>query len=188
LGLDALIIHPGAAISGDAASALERIATAITRVFENNPDSKTWVLLETTAGQGTHLGRTFDELATIFESARDTRRLGVCWDTCHMLAADYPIDTPEGWDRTVRWFDRQIGLDRLKAIHLNDSKTPRGSGIDRHEHIGRGYVGQATFQRILRDPRVNHLPMYIETPKGKDAAGQDWDVVNLTLLRELTAK
>jgi len=188
LDLEALIIHPGAAISGGTTSALQRIATALTWVFESNPECKTWILLETTAGQGTHLGRTFDELATIFELTKDTQRLGVCWDTCHMLAADYPIDSPEGWDRTVRWFDRQIGLDRLKAIHLNDSKLPRGSGVDRHEHIGKGYVGRATFQRILRDPRVNHLPMYIETPKGKDDNGQDWDVINLTLLRDLAAQ
>ena len=188
LGLEALIIHPGASIMGDSAPALQRIASALSTVFRNNPDVKTWILLETTAGQGTHLGRSFDELATIFELTEDTQRLGVCWDTCHMLAADLPIDSPEGWDRTVRWFDRQIGLDRLKAIHLNDSKNPRGSGVDRHAHIGQGHVGLDTFRRILHDPRVNHLPMYLETPKGKDERGRDWDVVNLTLLRELAVR
>jgi len=188
LGLEALIIHPGASIMGDSAPALQRIASALSTVFGNNPDVKTWILLETTAGQGTHLGRSFDELATIFELTEDTQRLGVCWDTCHMLAADLPIDSPEGWDRTVRWFDRQIGLDRLKAIHLNDSKNPRGSGVDRHAHIGQGHVGLDTFRRILHDPRVNHIPMYLETPKGKDDLGRDWDVVNLTLLRELAVR
>ncbi|MGQ9769772.1 MAG: deoxyribonuclease IV [Thermogutta sp.] len=188
LGLEALIIHPGASISEDTAAALQRVATALSTVFGNNPEVKTWILIETTAGQGTQLGRSFDELAALFELTEDTRRLGVCWDTCHMLAADFPIDTSEGWNRTVRWFERQIGLDRLKAIHLNDSKTPRGSGVDRHEHIGRGYLGVDTFRRILHDPRVNYLPMYLETPKGKDGSGRDWDVVNLNLLRELAVR
>jgi len=188
LGLEALIIHPGASIHNDTDAALRRIATALREVLDRNPESKTWILLETLAGQGSQVGRSFDELATIFELMDDTQRLGVCWDTCHMLAADYPIDLPAGWDRTVRWFERQTGLDRLKAIHLNDSKTARGSGVDRHEHIGLGYVGRETFRRILQDPRVNHLPMYIETPKGKASDGRDWDVINLTLLRELAAE
>lgn len=188
LGLEALIVHPGASRDGDTEAALPRVAKALTEVFQRHPKIRTMILLETTAGQGTQLGCKFDELATILDLADGERRLGVCWDTCHMLAADYPINTPDGWDKTVRWFDRLVGLERLHAIHLNDSKKPRGSAVDRHEHIGQGYVGRETFRHILLDPRVNHLPMYLETPKGKSPHGEDWDVVNLRLLRTLTER
>lgn len=188
LGLEGLVLHPGAAMSEDRDGAAARVAEALNRVLERFPMAKPLILLETTAGQGTNLGSSFEELATIVEATEQSHRVGICWDTCHMLAADYPIDHPDGWNKTVRWFDRILGLHRLRAIHLNDSRSPRGSRVDRHEHIGRGHVGLETFRRLLHDPRVNHLPMFLETPKGKTDDGRDWDVVNLTVLRELLVR
>lgn len=185
LGLEALVLHPGSAVSQDADAAIRRVAEAINRLFDRFPRARPLLLLETTAGQGSTLGSSFEELAAIIELTEQSHRLGVCWDTCHMLAADYPLDTPDGWNATVRWFHRVVGLERLRAVHLNDSRTPRGSRVDRHEHIGRGHIGLETFRRLLHDPRVNHLPMFLETPKGNHDDGRDWDVVNLAVLRDL---
>ena len=131
--------------------------------------SRVRVLLEHTAGQGTNLGHRFEHLATIIHAVGRTRRVGVCLDTCHLLSAGYDITTSDGYRDTFDAFNRIVGLDRLKLFHLNDSKRPCGSRVDRHEHIGKGCLGVATFARILNDPRFSHLPMVIETPKLKDA-------------------
>ncbi len=111
--------------------------------------------------------------------------MGVCLDTCHLFAAGYEIGTASGYEATLEEFDKIIGLHSLKVIHLNDSKTAAGSGVDRHEHIGKGALGLDAFRRLLRDPRLAHLPFILETPKGKTPRGEDWDCVNLRVLREL---
>jgi deoxyribonuclease-4 len=140
------------------------------------------VLLETTAGQGTNLGSTFEELARIMELSRHADRLGVCYDTCHTFAAGYDIRTPEAYAATFDHFDRVIGLSRLRFFHLNDTLNGLGSRKDRHEHIGQGAIGLEGFRLLMRDPRFARIPKVLETPKDKDLAD---DVRNLTLLRQL---
>ena len=140
------------------------------------------VLLETTAGQGTGLGYRFEHLARIMELAKVDDRLGVCFDTCHALAAGYEIRSPEGYEATFQQFDQIVGLERLQVFHVNDSKHDLGSRVDRHEHIGQGYVGLEGFRLLLNDDLFRQHPMLLETPKGPD-----WqkDVENLAVLRSL---
>jgi deoxyribonuclease-4 len=149
------------------------------------------VLLEHTAGQGTNLGHRFEHLAAIIDRLNGTSRVGVCLDTCHLLAAGYDLCSPEGYDATFAEFDRLVGVGRIKVFHLNDSKRPCGSRVDRHEHIGKGCLGLEPFRRLLNDPRFAGLPMLLETPKqdlpeGRRRGDADrWDVRNLRLLRSL---
>jgi deoxyribonuclease-4 len=150
------------------------------------------VLLEHTAGQGTVLGATFEQLAAIIAHMNDHRRVGVCLDTCHLLASGYDLCSTEGYDSTFRQFGRVVGFDRLKAFHLNDSKKPLGSRVDRHEHIGQGYLGLEPFRRIVNDRRFRALPMLLETPKaeGKPTGPITVDPLddrNLNTLRGLVA-
>ena len=123
------------------------------------------ILLEHTAGQGTNLGHRFEHLATILERLDGSPRVGVCLDTCHLLAAGYDICSEAGYARTFQEFDRRVGIDRIRVFHLNDSKRPCGSRVDRHEHIGKGCLGLEPFRRLLKDPRFARLPMLLETPK-----------------------
>ena len=125
------------------------------------------ILLEHTAGQGTSLGATFEQLASIIAKMNDHRRVGVCLDTCHLLASGYDLCSPEGYASTFTQFGRLVGFDRLKAFHLNDSKKPLGSRVDRHEHIGQGFLGLEPFRRIVNDRRFRDLPMLLETPKAE---------------------
>jgi deoxyribonuclease-4 len=141
-------------------------------------------LLETTAGQGTSIGWRFEHLAAILDGVRDPDRLGICFDTCHVFAAGYPIGTNQDYRATMKALDEIIGLGRIKAFHLNDSRHGRGSRIDRHEHIGHGRLGLAPFRHLLHDRRFRKIPMYLETPKGRKG-GLDWDVINLKTLRGL---
>ena len=148
------------------------------------------ILLEHTAGQGTALGATFEQLATIIERMDGHARVGVCLDTCHLVASGYDIASPRGYDETFEQFGRIVGFERLKVFHLNDSKKPLGSRVDRHEHIGRGYVGLEAFRRLVNDRRFQKLPMLLETPKGEGKATgpitiDPWDAKNLTTLRRL---
>jgi deoxyribonuclease-4 len=148
------------------------------------------ILLEQTAGQGTALGATFEQLASIIARMSDHRRVGVCLDTCHLLAAGYDLCSPEGYDSTFKQFGRLVGFDRLKAFHLNDSKRPLGSRVDRHEHIGEGFLGLEPFRRIVNDRRFRGLPMLLETPKGEGKAtgpiaADPLDERNLNTLRNL---
>jgi len=148
------------------------------------------VILEHTAGQGTSLGATFEQLATIIGLMKASRRVGVCLDTCHLLAAGYDIASPEGYARTFKEFGRIVGFDRLKAFHMNDSKRPLGSRVDRHTHIGEGCVGLGAFGRIVNDRRFEGLPMLLETPKSEGKAtgpivADPLDVKNLSTLRGL---
>ena len=182
LELPFLVLHPGAHLGAGEETGLEKIAKSIDRVFARVPKVRTKIALETTAGQGSCLGEQFEHLAYIIHNVRDSERLCVCLDTAHVFAAGYDIADERGVKKTFREFDRVVGLDRLATIHLNDSKTPLGSRVDRHEHIGKGKIGLPAFRFIMRDRRFRKIPKVLETPKGKDLAE---DVVNLTTLRSL---
>jgi deoxyribonuclease IV len=190
LGLLGVVLHPGCYTEGSEADGLELIASALLDLLRERRRGKTMILLEHTAGQGTALGATFEQLASIVGKMNDHRRVGVCLDTCHLLASGYDIATPEGYANTFKQFGRLIGFDRLQAFHLNDSKKPLGSRVDRHEHIGRGCIGLEAFRRLVNDRRFRGLPMLLETPKAegkaKGAIAVDpLDEANLNALRGL---
>jgi deoxyribonuclease-4 len=165
LGLDGLVMHPGSYTSGSEAGGLELIGEALAAILASRPDGRTRILLEHTAGQGTNLGHRFEHLAHIIDRLAGSSRIGVCLDTCHLIAAGYDIRSEEGYRDTFRQFAKIVGLSRLKVFHLNDSKKPCGSRVDRHEHIGKGCLGLPTFRRLLNDPEFAKLPMLLETPK-----------------------
>lgn len=165
LGLLGVVLHPGCYTHGREADGLGLIADALVRLLADRPGGRTMVLLEQTAGQGTSLGYTFEQLAAILAKANDHERLGVCLDTCHLLAAGYDLCSPEGYAATFDQFDRLVGVDRLRVFHVNDSKKPLGSRVDRHEHIGKGHLGLEPFRRLVNDPRFRTLPMLLETAK-----------------------
>lgn len=190
LGLLGVVLHPGCYTVGSEAEGLELIAGGLLDLLRARRRGATMVLLEQTAGQGTSLGTTFEQLASIIGKMGDHPRVGVCLDTCHLLAAGYDLCTAEGYAATFKQFGRLLGFDRLKVIHLNDSKKPLGSRVDRHEHIGQGCLGLEPFRRIVNDPRLRGLPMLLETPKeegrAKGALEVDrFDARNLATLRSL---
>ena len=191
LGLDGLVMHPGSFTSGTEEGGLKLIADGLATVLAARPEVKTRILLEHTAGQGTNLGHRFEHLAEIIDLLGGSPRVGVCLDTCHLLAAGYDICSPEGYADTFKQFGRVVGFSRLQAFHLNDSKKPRASRVDRHEHIGQGCIGLAPFQRLLHDPRFAKLPMLLETPKEDTPASRrlsdvdPLDRMNLDVLRRL---
>lgn len=180
LGVPYLVMHPGAHLGAGEATGIERIAAAFRELFSHAPPDVT-VLLENTAGQGTYLGRSFEQLATIMEQVPNGR-FGVCFDTCHAYAAGYDIATAAGCQAVLAEFDRIIGLQHLKAFHFNDSRKGLASHVDRHEGIGSGTLGNEVFQTLLRDSRFADVPKILETPKGED---DTLDRANLALLREL---
>ena len=191
LGLLGVVIHPGTCTAGTEDEALGLIANAIREAFSARPERKTMVLLEHTAGQGRTVGYRFEHLATILRHLRGSARVGVCLDTCHLVASGYDIVSEAGYDDTFDQFGRIVGFERLKVFHANDSKKPCGSRVDRHEHIGRGCLGEEPFRRILHDPRFAGLPLLIETEKtdARDKAGtiatDPLDMQNLETLRRL---
>jgi deoxyribonuclease-4 len=182
LGLPFLVLHPGAHLGAGEEAGLEKIVASVNRVFRKTSNIRTRIALETTAGQGSSLGHAFEQIAYIFDNVREPERLCVCLDTAHVFAAGYDLGSEPATRRMFREFDRVIGLDRLAAIHLNDSKTMRGSRVDRHEHIGKGKIGLDAFRFIMRDRRFRKIPKVLETPKGKDLRE---DVENLKTLRGL---
>ena len=182
LEIEYLIMHPGSHVGQGVEAGLERFVSNLDRALALSGTSRVTVLIETTAGQGSSLGSTFEELATILSASHFGERLGVCFDTCHAFAAGYDIRTEASYRETFSRFDDLIGLDRLKFFHLNDSKRSLGSHVDRHEHIGKGAIGLAGFRLLLNDPRFRHHPMVLETPKGKDLQE---DRENLRVLRSL---
>jgi deoxyribonuclease-4 len=186
LGLTYLVTHPGAHVGSGEAGGLANVVRAPDETHARHPGARVKVLLELTAGQGSCLGYKFEHLASILAAVRDPKRLGVCFDTCHALAAGYPLASEAEYRSTLHAFHRVIGLKWLKLFHLNDSKKGLGSRVDRHEHIGRGCLGLEPFRRILNDPRFQKTPMVIETPK-EDDAGREMDPVNLGVLRSLQA-
>ena len=190
LGLLGVVLHPGAYTSGSEAEGLALIAEALLELLRARRGGKTMILLEHTAGQGTALGATFEQLASIIATMSGHPRVGVCLDTCHLFASGYDLCSPEGYASTFTQFGRLVGFDRLKAFHMNDSKKPLGSRVDRHEHIGQGHLGLEPFRRIVNDRRFRNLPMLLETPKedGRPAtrvAVDRFDARNLETLRRL---
>jgi deoxyribonuclease-4 len=188
LGVSFLVLHPGSHVGTGEDAGLLRIVRALDRLLARSGSSRrqpfpgVTLLLETTAGQGSNLGGRFEQLGRILRLARCPERLGVCFDTCHALAAGYDFRDASTYRAMLREFDREIGLDRLLAFHLNDSKHPLGSRKDRHEHIGRGEVGLEAFRLILNDRRFRGRPMVLETPKGEDLRE---DRENLAVLRAM---
>jgi len=182
LGVRWLVLHPGAHVGTGKKAGLTRMARALGDVHRATPGLRARILLETTAGQGTRLGHRFEHLAWLLEHTVEGERLGICLDTCHAFAAGYELRTPAGYAATIEAFDQTIGLGRLKAVHLNDSKGELGSRKDRHEHIGQGHIGLAGFRQLLNDPRMERLPGLLETPKSDDLHE---DRQNLTVLRSL---
>jgi deoxyribonuclease IV len=190
LGLEGVVLHPGACTGGEDDAGLQLIGQSLRGVLKARPQSKVRVLLEHTAGQGTVLGHTFEQLARIIELTDGSPRVGVWLDTCHLLAAGYDIATPTGYRDVFAWFERVVGLARLRGFHLNDSKSPLGSRVDRHEHIGKGHLGIETFRRLLNDARFASLPMLIETAKTERGSRAPvvldaLDAMNLGTLRGL---
>jgi deoxyribonuclease-4 len=191
LGLLGVVIHPGVCTTGTEDAAISLVADAIRFAFNARPRRRTMVLLEHTAGQGRTLGHRFEHLAAIIDQLDGSPLVGVCLDTCHLVASGYDIVSAAGYRDTFKAFDRLIGLERLKVFHGNDSKRPCGSRVDRHEHIGQGCLGLEPFRRLLHDRRFRHLPILIETEKAtsvtkpNEIAVDRYDVQNLETLRSL---
>jgi deoxyribonuclease-4 len=182
LGIRYLVIHPGSHGGDGDRAGVARIAAALERLYAEQPDNPTRVLLENTAGQGNAVGHRFEHLRDILGAMpAHADRIGLCIDTCHTLAAGYDIRTPDGWEAAFERLDAAVGCARVAAFHVNDSKTPLGSRVDRHEHLGRGHLGLAALRCLVNDRRFAGLPMVIETPKPSDQA----DLVNLAILRAL---
>ena len=183
LELPFLVLHPGAHLGAGDEAGLAKIAASLDRVFAGLPKkTKTRLALETTAGQGSCLGHRFEHLTHIIANVREPERLCVCLDTAHVFAAGYELATEKLTKRMFAEFDRIVGLEHLVALHLNDSKTARGSRVDRHEHIGKGRIGLEAFRFIMRDRRFRKIPKVLETPKGKELKE---DVENMRTLRSL---
>ncbi|HEY7745437.1 MAG TPA: deoxyribonuclease IV [Desulfuromonadales bacterium] len=183
LGIPELVMHPGAHLGAGEEVGLQRLAAAFREIFAAAPAGVT-VLLENTAGQGTCLGSRFEHLAAVIEQVPEGR-FGVCLDTCHAYAAGYDLATAAGYAAVISEFDRVIGLERLRAFHVNDCKKGLGCRVDRHEHIGQGSIGEAGFAALMQDSRFAGIPKILETPKGDDG---ELDRMNLALLRRLAGE
>ncbi|MHC4922717.1 MAG: deoxyribonuclease IV [Planctomycetota bacterium] len=183
LEIESLVFHPGAHLGAGRDKGMARVATSLREALKRTDGSSVRILLENAAGQGTTLGVSFAELATMMKGAGDHPRLGICFDTCHAFAAGYDLTTDEGVETCLEELDRDVGLDRLGAVHLNDSKLSCGSRKDRHENLGKGAMGKAVFRRLMRDPRLADVPMLLETPGGTDGYRSD-----LRILRRLRRK
>lgn len=182
LGVANLIAHPGAHAGAGELAGIKAIGRSLDEIHRACPGYKTKVTLEITAGQGSHLGYRFEQIADIIDATQQSERLRVCFDTEHAFAAGYDIRTREGYERTFTEFDEIVGIERLAAFHLNDSKKEFNSRVDRHEHIGKGFIGIEAFRMLMNDRRFRGLPMCLETPKGPDLKE---DRENLELLRSL---
>ncbi len=187
LGLRYLVMHPGAHLEDSEEAGLQRVARALDEIHSRCSNYRIRILIETTAGQGTTLGHRFEQLARLLELVAAPRRLGICFDTCHVFAAGYDLTTAKEYDATMRHFDRIVGLKRIRVFHLNDSVKGLGSRVDRHAHLGRGQLGLEAFRQLLTDPRFTELPMILETPK-EDGDNKCMDEVNLATLRRLLAE
>jgi deoxyribonuclease IV len=182
LGIRDLVLHPGAHCGEGESAGVAAIAAALDEAFQVTEETCVRVLLETAAGQGSCVGHRFEHLRDILGAVRNRRRLAVCFDTCHVHAAGYDLTSEKGYAETIAAFDRTVGLRRLAAIHVNDSKRERGSRVDRHEHIGKGRIGRKGFRNLMTDPRLSRVPKFLETPKDETL---DLDRTNLATLRRL---
>jgi deoxyribonuclease-4 len=184
LGLESLVIHPGAHVGSGLAAGVARAARGLDETFARVRGGRCRILLETTAGMGSTLGSRFEQLYAIHERVREPERIGMCLDTAHVFAAGYDIRSTQGVRDTLDQFDAICGRGNLRALHLNDSRAPFASARDRHAHIGEGEIGLAAFAALLSDPRLQDVPMVLETPKGEDLRE---DLRNLETLRALAA-
>ena len=166
LELTFLNFHPGAALASDPQQCLDLISDSLLQMQGLLIDGQLRLLLEATAGQGSCVGYTFEQLAYIIEKVKDKLPIGVCIDTCHIFAAGYDIRTAEACDKTLKEFDAVVGLEHLYAFHLNDSLKGLGTRVDRHAPLGEGMIGLECFKFLMNDPRTRDLPMYLETPEG----------------------
>ncbi|RPI04579.1 MAG: deoxyribonuclease IV [Ignavibacteriae bacterium] len=182
LGIEYLNFHPGSHMGQGELAGIELIAESLNLIHEQTKEFKVKSVLETTAGQGTAMGHRFEQLRAIIDRVEEKDRMAVCIDTCHIFAAGYPINTESGWEKTFNEFDDIVGLNRLVAFHVNDSKRELGSHIDRHEHIGKGNIGLEGFRLLMNDIRFDQIPKILETPKGEEMRE---DVENLKILKEL---
>jgi deoxyribonuclease IV len=180
LGIPYLVFHPGSHVGQGEKEGLRIIADSLNLIHERTKGYRVKSVVEVTAGQGSNLGYRFEQIRELIDLTDNKNRMGVCLDTCHVFAAGYDISTEEGYEKTIRDFDDIIGLKRLKVIHLNDSKGALGSRLDRHEHIGKGNIGDTGFRLIMNDKRFEHIPKILETPKGEDMRE---DRINLRRLR-----
>jgi len=184
LGLQGVVMHPGSHVGSSEELGQRRIVDGMNEALRQTSGIRCQYWLETTAGQGSCLGHRFEQIGFVLNEVREPERLGVCVDSCHIFAAGYPLQTPEEYADTMNQLDRAIGIKRVKAWHLNDSKKPLGSRVDRHEHIGEGFLGLEPFRHIVNDPRFAKTPMYLETAKG-ERDGINLDAMNLATLRSL---
>lgn len=182
LEIPCLVTHPGSHTGAGEEIGLKTVADSLSWLHHKLPEAKVMICLETTAGQGTNLGYRFEQIANIIELSDSPERSGVCLDTCHIFAAGYDIRTERAYKKTMREFDSVVGLKRLKVIHFNDSRRELGSRVDRHEHIGKGFIGVEPFGFFMNDRRLAKIPKILETPKGDDGSADDR---NLTILRKL---
>ena len=171
LGIHYLIVHPGSRGTDDEDQCLERISNNLNIIFTHAPHGT--ILLETMAGQGTGIGYTFEHLATIIKNSSFKKRLGICFDTCHAFVAGYDFTTEKAYDQMWQHFDKVVGIEKLKVIHLNDSKKELGSRVDRHTHIGKGSIGLKAFELLMNDPRFFDIPKILETPKDNPTDDQE---------------
>ncbi len=185
LGIPLLVIHPGAHAGAGEKAGIRHVADALNRIFDRTATRALKILFETTAGQGTALGDRLEHLAEMIDKTECKDRLGICVDTCHIFAGGYDIRDESAYNNLIRSFDATLGLEKLKLFHVNDSKQKLGSHIDRHEHPGRGLIGKNAFAFFLKDPAFQTHPFILETPKGINHRGMDWDVENLMVLRKL---
>ena len=188
LGIPYLVTHPGSHMNDGEASGLQRVAKALDQIHRELTGLRTMACLEVTAGQGSSLGYRFEQLRVIIDRVKQSDRLGVCLDTAHMLEAGYDLTNAKAARVVLAEFNDLVGLERVKVVHINDSKTPHGSRVDRHEHIGRGHIALAAFKVVVSNRLLKKVPKILETPKEDAPDGQPWDVVNLDVLRGLTAR
>jgi deoxyribonuclease-4 len=182
LGVPILVAHPGAHVGAGEEQGIKTIAKSIDEAHQRCKGFKTKVALEITAGQGSNLGYTFQQMGQIFDAVNENERLRLCFDTEHAFAAGYDLRSDEEYEKTFGLLDEHIGLDKIAAFHLNDATKPINSRVDRHQHIGQGFIGLDAFRRLLNDARFAGIPMCLETPKGPDMKE---DVQNLATLRSL---
>ena len=184
LNIPLLVTHPGAHLGQGEEIGLARVAAALDEVHSLVPAGKVITCLEITAGQGTSLGYKLEHLAEIISKVKAPERLGVCLDTAHLFAAGYDFRGRK-YAKFAKELDATIGLSRVKVLHLNDSKKDLGTRVDRHDHIGRGFIGLEGFKPFVREKAFRNIPKILETPKEKDEQGRDWDLVNLEALKGL---
>lgn len=185
LGVYAVVLHPGAHMGAGPAAAIDQIARSLDQIHAAIPNHRVVTLLETSAGQGSCVGCSFEELGRMLDFVDDKARVGVCFDTCHVFAAGYDLRTRDGYERAIDELERHVGLENVGAFHLNDSKRELGSRVDRHEHIGKGHLGLEPFRFLVNDPRFRFVPKVLETPKTIETVS---DRRNIGALRRLIEK